>query len=137
MLKKNPEIVHGVLKMCRYVDVNIPSGSKIRSFANKTSSGFKVFISRIFFLFFSLYIVFYSTQTVMGFKNGTNDAFLQWFNESVELFRELTSNIAKDERRQLLDDPGKTIFLPHSLNFSSDLLLLHYTESTLTDHIVA
>lgn len=73
----------------------------------------------------------------MGFKNGTNDAFLQWFNESVELFRELTSNIAKDERRQLLDDPGKTIFLPHSLNFSSDLLLLHYTESTLTDHIVA
>lgn len=42
----------------------------------------------------------------MGFKNGTNDAFQQWFNESVVLFRELTSNITAEERRQLLDDPG-------------------------------
>lgn len=54
---------------------------------------------------------------VMGFHNGTNDAFLQWFNESVELFRELTSNIKDDERRQLLDDPGTYMKKNISISF--------------------
>lgn len=60
MLKKNPDIVRGVSKLCRYADTNLPllgksfkeSCSKLRKHANKTLGGFKVFISRYLVIHF-------------------------------------------------------------------------------------
>ncbi|XP_055308221.1 uncharacterized protein LOC129572303 [Sitodiplosis mosellana] len=101
MLKKNPEIVRGVSKLCRYTvtDKRRPGQSrtecsKIRSYANKTFGGFK---------------------TVMGYKNEegsknvTNEEFFQCFNDSVKLFHELTACISDDERRRLTDDPESSL----------------------------
>lgn len=48
----------------------------------------------------------FSIKMVMEF-NGSNEEFLQWFNESEALFRELTADITDIERRQLTSDPGK------------------------------
>lgn len=45
-------------------------------------------------------------QSVMDFI-GTNREFLEWFNDSVKLFHELTSSMNKDERRRLTKDPGE------------------------------
>lgn len=42
----------------------------------------------------------------MGFENVTNEEFLEWFNDSVNLFRELTASLNYDEKRRLTDDPG-------------------------------
>ncbi|XP_031625730.1 uncharacterized protein LOC116342320 [Contarinia nasturtii] len=95
MLKKNPEIVYNVLKLCNYADVNKPSDKtdrsksclRTRKNATTTLNGFK---------------------TVMGF-NGTNRQFLNWFNESVKLFHELTSKMSKNERRQVIFDPENVL----------------------------
>lgn len=42
----------------------------------------------------------------MGFI-GTNEQFLLWFNDNIDLFRELTANISEEERQQLTSDPGE------------------------------
>lgn len=80
----------------------------------------------------------------MGF-NSTSKEFMQWFNDSVELLHELTSNITDDERRQLTSDPGNQFKDENSLNiivilsilFSSPLLPLSIVEILLTSHPLA
>lgn len=88
-----------------------------------------------------------STQRVMGFRNGTNEEFLRWFYESVELFHELTANITDDERRKLTSDPGilkkkknhtrGISFINHFLFTFFFLIFLLNTASSLTNCIVA
>lgn len=57
--------------------------------------------------------------------NGSNEEFVEWFNESVKIFHELTANIGNDKRRELTLDPGKMSIL--KFTFIVHCLTLHFT----------
>lgn len=97
MLKKNPEIVNWIAKLCRFSDQKRTSREQriskqsqiIRATSNELLNSLKV---------------------LMNF-NGSNDAFMQFFRENVKLFHELTVNMSDIAKRQLTIDPESELMI--------------------------
>lgn len=87
MLKKNPQIVHWVWKLCHYSEHDgqeVSSKSQtIREAAIGTLRGLKM---------------------VLKF-NDCDEQFINWFFESAKLFQELTRHLSHEQRTQLTIDP--------------------------------
>lgn len=95
MLKKNPNIVQWVSKLCRFSESNaqhfetlLPNKESIRELAKTTLDAFK---------------------NVMNFT-GTDDEFVLYVFNSAKLFFELTRDMSEVERRQLIIDPEIEFF---------------------------
>lgn len=97
MLKKNPEIVKWVEKLCHFTE------------RKRLSCG--QFISEE-----SRSIRSLSTEALNSFKklmnfDRTNDEFMQFFYDNVKLFHELTANIPHIQKRQLTIDPELNLMI--------------------------
>lgn len=92
MLKKNPEIVSWIAKLCHFAAKNRSScgQANISELSQHIRAVSKVLLN--------------SFKVLMDF-DGSNDAFMQYFYENVKLLHELTKNISNIEKRQLTDDP--------------------------------
>lgn len=70
MLKKNPELVRAVSKLCRFANSNIrqpgEACSKIRSYANKTFSSFKVGFTPLIFSQLHRYQLFWFSMHIFS-----------------------------------------------------------------------
>lgn len=95
MLKKNPQIVQWVSKLCRYSEYNVQedeelsvNSQRVRKLAEKTLDAFK---------------------TVMDFK-GSNIEFMPYVWNSFKLFNDLTKDMSEVERRQVAIDPEIEFF---------------------------
>lgn len=92
MLKKNPDVVIWIAKLCRFSDER-PS---TRGQANVLEHRQQVrTVSRS---------ILNLLKELMGF-DGSNQAFSEYFSENVKLFRELTTNMTDIEKQQLTIDP--------------------------------
>lgn len=92
MLKKNPEIISWIAKLCRFMDEKRSS----RGQANISEDSQRIRAESKMLL--------NSMKALMDF-DGSNDAFMEFFYENVKLFHELTTNISNIEKRQLTIDP--------------------------------
>lgn len=98
MLKKNPEIVKWIGKLCRFTD----KSRSTREEASITVQGQQVRIEskRLFNML----------KVRMDFV-GPNDVFMEHFADNVKLFNELTTNLTDKEKRQLNIDPELSLMM--------------------------
>lgn len=93
MLKKNPQIVNWIAKLCRFTD------KKQRSSRRQANPSTKCQQIRT-----ESKTLLNSLKMLMDF-HGTNDAFMAFFHETVKLLHELTADMEHTEARQLTIDP--------------------------------
>lgn len=95
MLKKNPEIVNWIAKLCHFTDTSHGQANvseECQQIRDESKRAFDAF------------------KELMDF-DGSNDAFLEFFYENVKLFHELTTNITNSEKRQLTIDPELNLMM--------------------------
>lgn len=93
MLKKNPEIVEWIAKLCRFTDKKRRS-SRRRANPSKQCQQIRAASNTLL----------NSLKMLMDF-NGPNNAFVSFFEENVKLLHELTANMEHIDKRQLTIDP--------------------------------
>lgn len=92
ILKKNPEVVNWIAKLCRFTDESRLSRgqAEISEHSQRIRAHSKMLLN--------------SFKMLMDF-DGPNDAFMEFFYDNVQLFHELTRHIPNIEKRQLTIDP--------------------------------
>lgn len=98
MLKKNPEIVNWIAKLCRFN--NEKSHSRNSQSISSECQMIRTDSSKLLKSF----------ERLMSY-DGSNDGFMDYFYENVKLFHELTTNISIDEKRQLTKDPEDNLLM--------------------------
>lgn len=92
MLKKNPEVVKWIAKLCRFTDEN----RSARGEASISAHSQQIRIASKSLL---------NMMKVLMDFDGPNDVFMEYFSDHVKLFTELTTNLTDTEKRQLTIDP--------------------------------
>lgn len=98
MLKKNPEVVNWVAKLCRFTDENrsVRGDASISEQSQRIRTESKKLLNM--------------TKVLMDF-DGPNDVFMEYFSDHVKLFTELTENLTDIEKRQLTVDPELNLMI--------------------------
>lgn len=94
MLKKNPQIVDWIAKLCRFTDKMGRSSRRQASRPSKKCQQIRAASKTLLNLL----------KVLMDF-NGPNHAFVAFFHENVKLLQELTVDMEHTEKRQLTIDP--------------------------------
>lgn len=95
MLKKNPQIVHGVWKLCQYSDYELQDGQQVSSKSRTIQMAAIGTLNAL--------------KRVLQY-NDCQEQFLTWFFESAKLFQELTRHLSDKQRTQLTIDPETELF---------------------------
>lgn len=90
ILKKNPQIVQWVAKLCRFAESNrngaTPQSEKSQYIRKRAKDLMTLF------------------KMVMNFTDA-DEKFIPWFCETVHLFHELIAHLSDEQKQQLTDDP--------------------------------